>query len=88
MKTEAVIFGFVTKRKETARRSPLNTANWSSIKRTLIRMNTSRCLRNIVINKFINAKLIKDPDEGTNHNHVSPGVPQRSVVGPLLSNIM
>lgn len=60
-------------------RNALNSANWSCIKKLLIRMNTSRNLRDRVSSY--------DTDEGLNCYHVSAGITQESVLGPLLWNI-
>lgn len=69
-------------------KNAFNTASWSQIKMALIRMDTPRYLRKIVSSYFTNRKLRYVTDEGLKHYNVSAGVPQGSVLGPLLWNIM
>lgn len=69
-------------------KNAFNSADWSFIRRTLVRMDTPYYLRKIVANYLTNRKLRYETDEGLKYYNVSAGVPQGSVLGPLLWNIM
>ena len=69
-------------------KNAFNTANWLSIRRSLARMNTPTYLMKIIESYFTERKLRYDTDEGLQMYSVSAGVPQGSVLGPLLWNLM
>lgn len=65
-----------------------NSANWGCILRSMQRMNIPNYLIQIVAEYFRNRRLIYNTDDGQKLYKVSGGVPQGSVLGPLLWNIL
>lgn len=69
-------------------RNAFNSANWSRIIQTLLRLGAPNYLMSVISSYFTNRKLCYSTNEGTKTYNVSAGVPQGSVLGPLLWNIM
>lgn len=69
-------------------KNAFNTANWGVIIDTLTRLSVPEYLLAAIKDYFRNRILIYDTDKGTKQYNVSGGVPQGSVLGPLLWNIM
>lgn len=69
-------------------KNAFNSAKWSFIRRSLARMDTPYYLRRIISSYLTNRKLRYETNDGVEYYNVSAGVPQGSVLGPLLWNIM
>lgn len=69
-------------------KNAFNSANWDFIMSALSRMNCPRYIRKIIGSYFKDRKLLYDTKDGVNVYNVSAGVPQGSVLGPLLWNVM
>ena len=65
-------------------RNAFNSANWGRIMRALFNMATPPYLMEILNNYFQDRKVIYLTDEGEQEYVVTAGVPQGSVLGPLL----
>ncbi|CAD7080109.1 unnamed protein product [Hermetia illucens] len=69
-------------------KNAFNSANWNLIRKSLAKVGIPAYLAAIVDSHLTERRLWYDTDDGSQEYVVSAGVPQDSVLGPLLWNIM
>lgn len=69
-------------------KNAFNTANWERIVEALAMLDIPGYLLTIIQDYFRNRVLVYDTDKGTRSRNIIGGVPQGSVLGPLLWNVM
>ncbi|XP_046868598.1 uncharacterized protein LOC124461052 [Drosophila willistoni] len=69
-------------------KNAFNTADWGCILGSVCRLEAPVYLQAIIRSYFDGRVLRFNTDEGCDSHHISAGVPQGSVLGPLLWNIM
>lgn len=69
-------------------KNAFNSASWSRIMQALGSFGVPAYLKRIIDNYFDDRVLLYDTDDGVKRYEVSRGVPQGSVLGPTLWNVM
>ncbi|XP_070142321.1 uncharacterized protein [Drosophila kikkawai] len=69
-------------------RNAFNSADWSRTLESLRKFNIPGYLLNVALSYFSNRALTLDTSMGSREYNISAGVPQGSVLGPLLWNAM
>ncbi|KAH8354622.1 hypothetical protein KR059_004360, partial [Drosophila kikkawai] len=69
-------------------RNAFNSADWSRTLESLRKFNIPGYLLNVALSYFSNRVLTLDTSMGSREYNISAGVPQGSVLGPLLWNAM
>ncbi|XP_068148345.1 uncharacterized protein [Drosophila tropicalis] len=69
-------------------RNAFNSASWDSIIASLERLNISEYIINLICSYFRDRVLLYDTAAGPRKHTITGGVPQGSVIGPTLWNVM
>ncbi|CAB0045057.1 unnamed protein product [Trichogramma brassicae] len=78
----------ILRRRDQRREDAFNSARWNSIHAALRRMRTPEYLLRI-ISSYLSARVLDyDTDDGPGSHSVTAAVPQGSVLGPILWNVM
>lgn len=69
-------------------KNAFNSARWDNIFLALNRLGVPAYVKRIIKNYLNNRQLMYNTEDGPQHYRITEGLPQDSVLGPLLWNIM